>query len=163
MGLQRLLLRAVDRGDCLKIITEPKSLIARYISRMQSREVGGQGYEAIGLLNDDEELVAGALFNGYDHPNILMHIACERFTPGFITAIMYFPFVQLKCVRITGVIEEQNVNSRRFAEHLGARQEGVMLRAAPSGDNYCIYGLMAEDAQKWLTKRNLRKLERVAA
>lgn len=147
----------------MKIITQPKDLIARYIGRMRNRNMEGIGYEAIALLNEDEEIVAGVLYNGYEHPNILMHVACERLTPGFVAALLHYPFVQLDCSRLTGIIEEQNLNSRRFAEHLGAVLEGTMIAAAPSGDNYCIYGLQRTAAQKWLTPRYMGKLEKVAA
>lgn len=148
----------------MKIITEPKELIARYVGRMQGgRRVGGVAYSAVGLLNDEDELVAGAVFNGYEAPNILMHISAERMTPSFVAAIMHYAFVQAGCTRITGVIDEQNLTSRQFAEHLGAKQEGLMLEAVPGGGNYCIYGLLKRDAAKWLTPRYLRKLERVCA
>lgn len=147
----------------MRIITEPKELIARYVSRIQHKTLDLDAIAAIGLLNAEEELVAGAVFNGYAPPNILMHIALEYMTPAFVSALMYYPFVQLKCGRVTGVIEQQNLHARQFTEHMGGVLEGTMIKAAPNGDNYCIYGLQADVAAKWLSPRYTRKLERAFA
>jgi len=104
---------------------------------------------AIGLVNGDNEIVAGAVFNGYSKPNILMHIAAERMTPAFISALMDYAFRVADCKRITGLIRMSNEKSRRFAEHLGGKLEGVMKDAAPDGD-ICVYGLMKADGMKWI-------------
>lgn len=147
----------------MKIITEPKELIARYVSRLQNREMNTHLYSTLGLLNGDDELVAGVVYNGYEHPNILLHVSVEFVTPAFIAAMLHYPFVQLGCTRITGIIPQLNVHSRQFAEHIGGKLEGTMIKAAPNGDNYCIYGMQVEDAQRWLTPRYLKKLERAFA
>lgn len=144
----------------MRIITEPKELIGRYVAR----KIGAgswKDFAAVGLLNDDDELVAGAVFNGYSPPNVLMHIAAERLTPAFVAAFIQYPFEQMKAGRITGLIDASNAKSRRFAEHLGAKLEGVMRQASPKGD-VCVYGLLAKDAQRWLTQRYKQRLfERV--
>lgn len=146
----------------MRIITEPKELIARYVARNTGTLNDPGSFSAVGLVNEADELVAGVVFNGYSHPNILMHIAAERMTPTFVAAIMQYPFEQLKVNRVTGVIDKKNAASRRFAEKLGATLEGVMKDASPRGGDVCIYGLLAKSAQKWLTPRyKARLFERV--
>ena len=143
-------------GWYMKIITEPKELIGRYVARKQGKTDDWQNYAAIGLLNSNEELVAGVVFDCYQHPNILMHISAERLSRGFMDAIVRYPFEQLQCKRITGTILKSNKKSRRFANHMGFKLEGVMRNAHEDGD-VCIYGLMKKDAQKWM-RQELEKV-----
>ena len=112
----------------------------------------------VALVNDDDEIVAGAVFTGYKWPNIWLSIAAEQMTPAFVAAIIHYPFVQLKCKRLSGLIASSNKISKRFAVHLGATLEGVMCDAAEY-DDICIYGLMAKDAERWLKGASLKKLE----
>ena len=142
----------------MRVITEPKELIGRYVASKLPAGVTWDNFVGFGLVNDDDELVAGAVFNGYRHPAICMHIAAEKMTPTFVAAIMDYPFRQLGCKRITGVIDRKNKKSRHFAKHLGASLEGVMRDATESGD-ICIYGLLAKDAGRWLSPRFKKKLE----
>ena len=139
------------------ILTEPKELIARYVARKTGQLKNPGPFSAVGLINQDEELVAGVVFTGYDHPTILMHIAAEKMTPGFVVAIMHYPFVQLGCKRVTGLIAKSNKASRRFAEHLGANLEGTMKDASPRGD-VCVYGLLEKAARRWLTPAYMARL-----
>jgi RimJ/RimL family protein N-acetyltransferase len=141
----------------MRIITEPKELIARYVARKTNALKDPGRFSAVGLVNNDDELVAGVVFNGYEHPNILMHIAAERMTPGYIAAVMYYPFKQLGCKRVTGLIAKKNKKSRGFAEHLGAVLEGTMKDASPYGD-VCVYGLLEKAARKWLTPAYMDRL-----
>jgi RimJ/RimL family protein N-acetyltransferase len=140
----------------MKIIIEPKELIGRYVARKQGKTDDWQNYAAIGLLNSNEELVAGVVFDCYQHPNILMHISAERLSRGFMDAIVRYAFEQLQCKRITGTILKSNKKSRRFANHMGFKLEGVMRNAHEDGD-VCIYGLMKKDAQKWM-RQELEKV-----
>jgi hypothetical protein len=135
------------------------SLLARYVSRMIGVQIPAEDCVAFGLVSDIG-ILAGVLFHGYSKPNILMHIAGERLTPSLIAASMHYAFVQCGCKRVTGIIERRNYQSIAFAEKLGADHEGTMREAAPSGDLE-IYGLMRERGMRWLTPRNLQKLEAV--
>ena len=55
----------------MKIITEPKELIGRYVASKQGRSADWGLFVAFGLVNDDEELIAGVVFNGYIAPNTI--------------------------------------------------------------------------------------------
>ena len=99
------------------------------------------------------QIVMGAMFNGYNGASIQMHLAV---LPGhgmarqWVWAMMDYAFCQAKVRRITGLIAEKNERSKRFAEHLGARCEGILKDALPDG-NLMVYGLLKNDAKKWLT------------
>lgn len=86
-----------------------------------------------------------------------MHIAAERMTPGFVAAVMHYPFRQLGLNSVTGLIHRKNKKSRAFAEHLGAHLRGVLRDASAKGD-LMIYQLMREQGLRWCTPRNLRKI-----
>lgn len=141
----------------MRIITEPRELIARYVAAKTGFAFEGSPFTAFGLINRDDKLVAGVVFNGYRKPNIVMSIAAERITPAFMAAIMGYAFKQCECGRVTGLVEKRNHASRRFSLHLGAKLEGCMRRASPNGD-VLIYGLLREDAEKWLADRYCAKL-----
>jgi RimJ/RimL family protein N-acetyltransferase len=145
-------------GWNMKIIYEPKELIGQYVALKQNRPATWGLYTAFGLLNKDEKLIAGIIFNGFTHPNIMMHISAERITPGFIATAMHYAFVKLDCKRITGVIEKENKDACRFAVKLGMQLEGIM-RDATIRDDLCIYGLLKANAQKWIKPKYLKKLE----
>lgn len=115
--------------------------------------------EGIGWLRGGN-IVMGAAFTDYNGANINMHIALvkgERFSPTFVAAIMDYPFNQSGVKRVSGLIDESNEQSRRFAEHLGAVQEGVLRDALPNG-NLVVYGLLKAAAQRWLTASYSQRL-----
>jgi RimJ/RimL family protein N-acetyltransferase len=66
-----------------------------------------------------------------------------------VSAILRYPFVQLRCARVTAVTQSQNARARGFLCRLGFRQEGVHPDALPSGDAVS-YGLLARDATRWI-------------
>lgn len=146
MGWNRLRL---DRRGYFLIITEPKDLIGRYVARKCGITTQWGDFQAAASVNSEGEIEAGCIFYGYLWPNIMMNVAAERMTPAFAFAMTSYPFVNLKCRSITGMIKKKNKASRRFAEHLGAELRGVLKEAA-ADDDVLIYQLMSEKASRWL-------------
>lgn len=144
-----------------RIITEPKDLIGRYVAREIGVQQSWGEFASVGLIRDDE-LMAGVVFYGFSWPNIMMHIAADHITPGFIAAVVDYPFRQLKCRSLSGTIHKRNKKSRRFAEHLGAEYRGTLKDAAPD-DDVMIYQLMAEKAQKWMSRGYVQKMVKEVA
>lgn len=144
----------------MRLITSPAWLISGYVSRKIGLLIPPTECAVFGLINEEKGVLAGVVFNGYAKPNILMHIAAERLTPTFVAAIMHYAFVQCECKRVTGVIERQNHGSIAFAQKLGAEYEGTLRDAGENGDLE-IYGLMRDRGMRWLTPRNLQKLEAI--
>jgi RimJ/RimL family protein N-acetyltransferase len=97
-------------------------------------------------------IVAVAIYNNYRPPNI--EITFVSSTPswaskGAVQAMLRYPFVQLRCSRVTAVTQAENMRARKFLRRLGFRQEGYHTGALPSGDAVS-YGLLAEGAARWL-------------
>lgn len=94
-------------------------------------------------------MVGGVVFTQHSHPNIVMACVLEApLTRMFLRAMFLYPFLQLKCERITLLIDDNNLKSLRLVEHVGFEREGCMRRARPGGDVF-VYGLLKENC-KWV-------------
>jgi len=103
----------------------------------------------IGILRH-RKLAAGVLYNGFTKGAICMHIATDGtkrwMTKEFLWMAFDYPFNQLGCRRVTGLVDEDNVEARKFNEHLGFELETRMVGAAPMGD-VLIYRMWKEDCR----------------
>src|SRR6266481_1044988 len=71
---------------------------------------------AIGVAHGGE-IVAAAVYNQYSHPNIHITFATSSprwASPGAVKAIFRYPFVQLKCKRITALTGSRNDAAKKF-------------------------------------------------
>lgn len=96
--------------------------------------------------------VSGAVaYEGWTGPNIIMTCAGHGnwLTPGNLAGFFWYPFDQLGCARVTAMIHRKNKASRTLVEKLGFKVEGVLRKAAPTGGDIIIYGLLREDC-RWL-------------
>ena len=102
---------------------------------------------------EDGKIIAGVVYNLYNGPSICMHVAAE---PGklwlrreFLFRFFAYPFIQLGCNRVTGLVRVDNIEARRFDEHLGFVQEGVIRKGASDGTDIILYGMLKEEC-RWL-------------
>lgn len=110
--------------------------------------------DCIGIgLEEDGELIAGVVYNWYTGPSISMHVAAE---PGrrwlnrdFLYRCFAYPFIQLKCNRVTGVVRVDNLDAQRFDEHLGFKREGVIRQGAEDKTDFILYGMLKDEC-RWL-------------
>lgn len=83
------------------------------------------------------EMVAGVAYANWNGVNVECHIASDRskrwLTREYLWTIFDYPFNQLKVKRVTLCIGEGNMDSRRFAEHLGFKLEAELADAHPTG------------------------------
>lgn len=120
-----------------------------------ARRVDEEKFEgAVGIgLEEDGELIAGVVFNQYTGPGILMHVAAvptkRWMTRDYLYRCFAYPFIQLNCNRITGLVREDNLTAQRFDEHLGFVREGLMRKACDDGSNMIVYGMLREEC-RWL-------------
>lgn len=102
-------------------------------------------------LEEDGELIAGVVFNLYTGPSISMHVAAvpgkRWMTKEYLWRCFAYPFLQLKCNRITGLVRADNYEAQRFDEHLGFKREGVMRRACDDGADMLVYGMLREECR----------------
>ena len=118
----------------------------------------GDGYGLSSGLGIEEngELIAGVVYNEFNHVNINAHIAGigkSWLTKEFLWMIFDYPFNQLKAKRISAFIEDENIEAIKFDEHLGFKYETRLKDAYINGD-ILVYVMRKEDC-KWL------KLKRV--
>ena len=119
-----------------KIVYDAERIGPWVCSRAGGSWVAGRG-TAIGLERDGE-LIAGVLYEDYNGANVLMHVAAE---PGrrwlnreYLHKCFAYPFGQLECKRVTGVVPSNNLEALRFDLHLGFEVEAVLTGAHPGGD-----------------------------
>jgi RimJ/RimL family protein N-acetyltransferase len=131
-----------------RIVSDPARVFAFCKERMPVSLVAGM--KGLGLERDGE-LVAGVLYEGYNHHNIWMHVAAE---PGkkwlnkeFLRYCFHYPFVELGCKRVSGYVEASNADARRFDEHLGFQQEAVLQGAAADGGDVILYVMRRDDCR----------------
>lgn len=142
-----------------EIIVDRDEVIGPWVAR----KTGGTWYKGrgvcIGLVNDGQ-LIAGALYEDHNGAQIMGHVAAEGkhwLNKEFLWFCFYYPFKQLNCKRITGVIASTNLASIRFHEHLGFVHEATLKNAHPDGDllvyvmwpENCRWLTLKEDSRKW--------------
>jgi len=111
-----------------------------------------EGVTCIGLERDGQ-LVAGAMFEHYNGSSICAHIAVTgRFTREWLWFICHYPFVQLGCKVVIGLVPSQNTKARLFDENFGFKYRTTIPHGDPSGD-LCIYTLEPQDC-RFLTRRS---------
>ena len=101
----------------------------------------------------DGKIVAGVVYNLYNGPSICMHVAAEPgkrwMTKDFLFRTFAYPFIQLGCNRVTGLVRVDNIEARRFDENLGFIQEGIIRKGADDGTDMILYGMLKEEC-RWL-------------
>ena len=109
--------------------------------------------KALGLERDGR-LVAGVLYDGWNGVNMWMHSAIE---PGaylgraFPWYVFHYPFIELGCKRLTGLVEASNAEALRFNSRLGFKIEARLLGAA-SDDGDTLIMVMTPENCRWLSR-----------
>jgi RimJ/RimL family protein N-acetyltransferase len=118
-------------------------------SRLNENFVGAVG---IGL-EENGELIAGVVFDNYTKAGINMHVAAvpgrRWMTREYLFRCFAYPFIQLNCLRITGLVREDNLDAQRFNEHLGFKREGLLREAYLDKQNVIVYGMLQREC-RWL-------------
>lgn len=111
---------------------------------------------AIGL-EEDGEIIASVVFDMYTGPSICMHVAAvpgkRWMTRDYLWRCFAYPFLQLKCNRITGLVREDNLVAQKFDEHLGFKREGLIRQGATDGTNMILYGMLRDECRFLEIKR----------
>lgn len=116
----------------------------------------GSGAVGIGL-EENGELISGVVYNMFTGPSICMHVAAvpgkRWMTREYLWRAFAYPFIQLKCHRITGLVRVDNLEAQRFDEHLGFKKEGLLRRACTDGTDMILYGMLKDEC-RWLGVKN---------
>jgi RimJ/RimL family protein N-acetyltransferase len=99
----------------------------------------------------DGEIIAAVIFDDFNGCNIFMHCAAvpskKWLTRHFLHEAFKHPFVTLGAHRITLWIEKSNIDSRRFAQHLGFTHEADLKQAGKDGGDIAIYRMFRQDCR----------------
>lgn len=105
---------------------------------------------AIGLRRDGE-LVAAAIYEGFNGQNMWAHLAGvpggRWMTRDFLRAGFAYPFLVCGVQRLTGWVDASNTQARRLNEHLGYSVETVLRGAAHDGGDVLIYVMWRKDCR----------------
>ncbi len=111
---------------------------------------------AIGLMRGGK-LVAGIMYDGFTGASIAMHSRCDNpraVSREWLFAIFDYPFNQLGCKRVTGLVSTENKVAQATNEHLGWKRETVLKDYFLDGDGI-VYVMRKEDC-RWLKVRRPR-------
>lgn len=126
--------------------------ICRYVSQnIPGKDKFPEDSPSIGLL-EDGKLIAGVVFNMYTGNGIMLHVAATKnnwLNREFLRAVFSYPFKQLGCTRISGVVRVDNDKAQRFDEHLGFVKEGVIREGDDDGCDLILYGMLKREC-RWL-------------
>lgn len=92
-------------------------------------------------------LVAAAMFDFCNGASIFAHIAITgRYSREWLWFICYYPFVQLGCQVVIGLVSSVNEKARRFDEHFGFQLQCAIPQADTDGA-LLIYTLRKDDCR----------------
>lgn len=124
--------------------------VAAWVQWQLGMDSGFGECTAIGIMQGND-LIAGVVYYSYRHPNIEMAVAST--SPAWATRttlreLFNYPFNQLKCSRITVLVDSENQPVRAFDERLGFVHEGTLRQAHPNGDAE-VYGMLKNEC-RWI-------------
>jgi len=114
-------------------------------------------YKAMGM-EDEKGFLCGVVYDRFsmnsagEYEDCAMHVAARSnskwCTREFLKHAFGYPFKQLSCARVTGLVKAGNEAARRLDEHLGFVQEGI-LRKGMDGNDLILYGMLKQEC-KWI-------------
>lgn len=131
------------------LTTQPDLVGGWVVSHTGGSWFPGRG-QAIGLI-DNLGIAAGVIFEGHSGPNVYMHVAARPdlkrrwLTRKYLWMCFHYPFVQLKCRRVTASVSSANKDCLKFVQNLGFTHEATLEGADKDGD-LLVYVLWKESA-----------------
>jgi RimJ/RimL family protein N-acetyltransferase len=132
-----------------KVIYGEDERVIQWVGERVNEDAFGDAV-AIGL-EDNGELIAGVVFNLYNGPSISMHVAAVPgkfwLTKEFLFRVFAYPFLQLGCRRVTGLVRVDNFKAQKLDEHLGFKREGLLRQACEDGTDMIVYGMLKSECR----------------
>ena len=100
-------------------------------------------------LEDKEKLIAGVLYDWYNKSSIYMHVGAygkKWLTREYLWACFHYPFIQLNCKVLIGLVGSKNDAAKKFDEHLGFKLHTKIPHAHPDGE-LLVYIMNREDCR----------------
>jgi RimJ/RimL family protein N-acetyltransferase len=128
-----------------------------FLCRWCAQRIGSGDFKnarALGFSNGTG-IIAVVVLHDFAPPNVFLSWASESprwLTRRTIVTIFDWAFNQLKCERITGLVERKNKRARKIDEGLGMKLEGVWRKASPSGQDLFVYGMLRSEAEQLIRR-----------
>lgn len=94
-------------------------------------------------LEEDGQLSAGVIYEGYNGQSVWMHVAAvpgrRWMTRDYLRCCFDYPFNVMNVNRISGWVEADNMEARRFDENLGFKHETTLSKAGKNGTDVMVY------------------------
>lgn len=137
--------------------TFDNDVIIPWVENRICDEILLKNIRAIGQLNHDGELVAGAVFGGYNEAHLILSLACDvPMNRKFLAMMFDYPFNKAGVNRLTAFIKSNNQKSIHLAQRLGFVLESTLQQATLDADLQ-IYRMFKNEC-RFLTDRYLKAL-----
>lgn len=130
-------------------------IIERWVCAQVGKRWIPQAGHALGFFSDDDALLGGVYFSGYDGTNVILDAAGM---PGSrwldrrgLWAIFHYSFEQLGCARATAFVPESNEKSIKLVKQAGMVYEAALERAAPGAERMLVFRMFADECP-WRTR-----------
>lgn len=105
---------------------------------------------------ENGELICGVVYNWFMGPSCAMHVAAvpgkRWLTYEFLNRVFTYPFIQLGCNRVTGMVRADNYKAQKLDEHLGFKREGLIRQATWDKQDMIVYGMLKDEC-RWIKAR----------
>lgn len=119
--------------------------------RIDGIESWSDWYQAFGWETNGK-IVAAVVYTNFSGSDIWMHCAIDCkgkwLTRGALKAAFRYPFVQLGCRRVTGLVAARNKASLHWMKRVGFTYEGLRRDALPDDDEI-MFGMPRREC-RWL-------------
>lgn len=125
--------------------------VADHIPHMRGGSFG-EKLVGIAVLNEAGEMAGGVVYHDYRPQVRSIEMSGASVDKGWLTRaiiqrVLWYPFGQLNCRRITTITPKRNTAARAFDRRLGFKQEGVVRRGF-GNDDAIIYGMLRGEWQR---------------
>jgi hypothetical protein len=132
-------------------------VIVPWVEHRICDEILSKNIRAIGQLNSNNKLVAGAVFGGYNEAHLILSLACDvPMNRKFLAMMFDYPFKKAGVNRLTAFIKSNNQKSIHLAQRLGFVLESTLQQATLDADLQ-IYRMFKNEC-RFITDKYLKAL-----
>jgi RimJ/RimL family protein N-acetyltransferase len=128
--------------------------LVRAFVQARIKEIGESGFgpsTALGVVRDGR-MLGGVVYNNFNGHDIHATYAFESprwASRDVLRTLFAYPFTQLGCVRMTGIVARKNKHARDMILRLGFKLEGVHRKSVDGRQDAISYGLLRDEC-KWI-------------
>jgi RimJ/RimL family protein N-acetyltransferase len=145
----------------LKIVLDREKVGEWVKARIRHVDTWGEEYRAIGFERHGQ-LVSGVVYNHFSGNDIAMNVAGTGLwaSPDALKVYFNYPFIQLKCQRVTAYVASKNRKCLALVERLGFIPEGRLREGLPD-DDLLMLGMLRREC-RWIGDSRGQKLKHAA-